>query len=241
MKGLVHSIEAFGTVDGPGIRMVFFLTGCPMNCNFCHNPEIAWGKSGSLYTPEDLLAEYNKYRSFYETGGVTFSGGEPLYQADFLLECAKLMRENNIHVTVDTSLACGEHHFQSLTPYVDLWMVSIKAISPELHLKLSKRENKTILDRIKKLNRTGANMLIRYVIIPRLTDDEQELTKLANFIVDLENPVDVELLAYHSMGVRKWEEMGLTYELTDIPDADNDALSKAKDYLKSCGVSNFLN
>ncbi len=241
MKGLVHSIEPFGTFDGPGIRMVVFLTGCPMGCKFCHNPEIAWSKQGDLYTPQDLIATYAKNHSFYQNGGLTFSGGEPLAQGEFVLACAKEMKQNQIHLTLDTSLACGEPWIDSLSSYIDLWMVSIKAVSADLHHDIAKRDNQPILDRITRLNLSGATMLLRYVIIPGMTDTPKELGELAKFVLSLPNPLKLELLAYHSMGIPKWQEMGLHYELTNVPDASKQDVKKSKEQLVAFGITDFVN
>ncbi len=240
MKGLVHSIEPFGTYDGPGIRMVLFLTGCPMSCRFCHNPEIAWSKIGSLYTPDELLAEYQKNQGFYHQGGVTFSGGEPLAQGEFVLACATAMKEEGIHLAVDTSLGCGYSLVDKLLPYIDLWMISIKAISPALHQDLTNRDNAKILQEIYKANATKATMVIRYVIIPGITDTRQELEKLANYILKLPFPPQLELLAYHTMGVAKWQQMGLTYELSYLRDADKDDVLKARVKLIEYGIQKWV-
>lgn len=236
LTGQVHSLEPFGTVDGPGIRLVCFFQGCPLNCKFCHNPDVAWGKSQNQMEVEDILTAYNKNRHFYRMGGVTFSGGEPLYQGKFLLKCVKLLKANDVHTTIDTSLSCGFGWIEQLEPYIDLWMISIKAVSPTLHQQLTNHDNQVILNHITKLNRNRADMLLRYVIIPGLTDTRSELAKLADFIINLPYRVPLELLAYHTMGVKKWQELGLPYELRDYPKAEKSDLEQAKSYLLACGL-----
>lgn len=230
MKGFIHSFEPFGTVDGPGIRMVAFFTGCPIRCVFCHNPEIAWGKEGRWYSATEVLETFEKSQAFYRNGGgITFSGGEPLAQGAFLLEVTELFKEAGVHIAVDTSLGCGQDWIPKLLANVDLWMVSIKAITPSLHDELSGRDNGAILEQIRELNKTGANMVIRYVLIPGLTDTEEELGKLKDFLESLPKRPTLELLGYHTMGKTKWESMGLEYTLTN-PDATMYDMARAKDF-----------
>ena len=238
-KGLINSIESFGTVDGPGIRMVFFLSGCPLKCQFCHNPEIAWGNKGDEYTPERLLEEYSKKKNFYKKGGATFSGGEPLQQPEFVYECVKLLKENNVHVVIDSSLACGDKWLEKLIPYVDLWLISIKAIDNDLHKQVAGPNNSKILENIKTLNSSGADMFLRYVVVPGVTDKEEDLEKLASFINSLPTTPPLEMLAYHSLAVPKWEKAGLPYALTDVPDAGKEDLERAKEILQVNGVDDF--
>lgn len=240
MKGLIHSIETFGTVDGPGIRMVLFLTGCPLKCQFCHNPEIAWGNQGQRYTPEQVLEKYNKKKQFYQKGGLTFSGGEPLLQAEFVYQCVQLLKENEVHLVIDTSLSCGNQWLQKIIPFVDLWMVSIKAVNPDLHQQIAGQDNSTIINNIIKLNCSQADMLIRYVIVPGLTDTESELNRLAEFLKNLPFTPPLELLAYHSLGLRKWENAGLTYHLTGVPDAGSQDIEQARKTLQASGIDDFI-
>ncbi len=237
MKGLINSIEPFGTVDGPGIRMVLFLTGCPVKCQFCHNPEIAWGGKGQHYSPQQVLDKYNRNKSFYRKGGLTFSGGEPLFQGEFVYQCVQLLKENKVHVTIDTSLYCDEQWMEKLIPDVDLWMVSIKAATAELHQKLTGRDNATIINNISKLNRSRANMLIRHVIIPGYTNTEEELLKLAEILKKLPFTPTLELLPYHTLGLHKWKSMGLTYRLAGVPDANVKDIERAKVILARQGVA----
>jgi pyruvate formate lyase activating enzyme len=240
VKGLIHSIEPFGTVDGPGVRMVLFLAGCPMKCLFCHNPEIAAGDEGQLYTPRQVLDRYNKNKSFYQKGGLTFSGGEPLLQGEFVTQCVRLLKENKVHIAVDTSLCCGKQWVEGLIPFVDLWMVSIKAATAELHQELTGHSNAAIINNIISLNRSQANMLIRYVIIPGYTDEEKELSKLAEFIRSLPFVPPLELLAYHTMGVHKWRSLDLIYRLARVPDATKQEMERAKEILRANGIADFV-
>lgn len=240
MKGLIHSIEAFGTVDGPGIRMVLFLTGCPLRCIFCHNPEIARGTKGQLYSPQAILDQYNRNRLFYQKGGLTFSGGDPLAQGEFVYQCVQLLKENKVHVTIDTALYCDQQWLEKLIPSVDLWMVSIKAIDAALHQELTGRDNTIILKNIINLNRAKIKMLIRYVLIPGYTDTEQELCSLAEFIRKLPFRPPLELLPYHTMGIRKWEKMGLEYRLAGVAAASKKDIDKAKEILRENGINDFI-
>lgn len=239
MRGLIHSSEDFGTVDGPGIRMVLFLTGCPMECQFCDNPDTAWGGKGQYYTSLQVLDKYNRKKSFYEKGGLTFSGGEPLLQGEFVYQCVQLLTENKVHVAVDTSLSCGEQWIELLIPDVDLWMVSIKAVGPELHKQLTGRDNKAIINNIFKLNRAQPkDMRIRYVIIPGYTDNKKELNQLAELIRQLPFSPSLELLAYHTMGRHKWKEMKLDYQL-EAPDASKEDGDRARAILRANGIHSF--
>ncbi|MCD5397497.1 pyruvate formate lyase-activating protein [candidate division NPL-UPA2 bacterium] len=240
MKGLIHSREDFGTVDGPGIRMVLFLTGCPMKCQFCDNPDTAWGNLGEYYTPLQVLDKYNRNRSFYEKGGLTFSGGEPLLQGEFVYQCVQLLKENKVHVALDTSLSCGWQWIEKLMPGVDLWMVSLKAVIPELHKKLTGQDNKAIINNIFRLNKARPkDMRIRYVIIPGYTDTKEELHQLAELIKKLPLAPSLELLAYHTMGRHKWREMKLAYPLAGTPDANKKDNDRARRILQTNGIHNF--
>ncbi|MCL0043527.1 pyruvate formate-lyase-activating protein [Peptococcaceae bacterium] len=239
MKGFVHSIETFGTVDGPGIRMVVFMSGCLLKCIFCHNPDVAWGEQGKYYSPEQILDKCNRNRLFYEKGGITFSGGEPLLQGQFVYQCVQLMKQNNIHVVIDTSLFCDWKWIEKIACYTDLWMVSIKAVNGFLHKKITGVDNAGIIKNIVNLNKIGADILIRYVVTPGYTDTEDELKNLARFIKNLDNIVPIELLAYHTLGVHKWKKMGINYTL-DAPPASNADLEKAKAILQKSGIDVFV-
>lgn len=240
MKGLIHSVENFGTVDGPGIRLVLFLSGCPMQCQFCDNPDTAWSNEGREHTPQRVLAKYNRNRPFYKKGGVTFSGGEPLLQGEFVDQCAQLLKANKAHVAIDTSLCCGEQWVEKLIPDVNLWMVSIKAATPALHQKFTGRDNSAIMNNIIKLNKAVTKkMLIRYVIIPGYTDNQKELHQLAKFIKKLPFTPPLQLLAYHAMGLHKWKKMQLDYQLAGVPDAHTGDVYRAGAVLQTYGISRF--
>lgn len=236
MQGLVHSLEPFGTVDGPGIRMVVFLSGCPMHCQFCHNPEVAWSGQGQLYSPEDVMANYITYQWFYRNGGVTFSGGEPLVQSEFVYACAQLLKQHTIdgqtvHVAVDTSLSHFDQWTKALVSLVDLWMVSIKAMSMDLHKQLTGFDNKLILERIRWLSAQQVNLRIRYVVIPGYTNTPTELTLLVQFLRSLPVIPQVEVLPYHTLGVRKWDKLQREYPLRHVPDASNKDVAEVKQWL----------
>lgn len=238
VNGLIHSIEPFGTVDGPGIRMVLFCSTCPLQCKFCHNPDVAWGKSSKVFTPTQLLTIYQKNHHFYKNGGITFSGGEPLTQGEFIYQCTERMKNEGIHIALDTSLSCGTKWIEKLAKKVDLWMVSIKAISPSLHRKLTNCDNSSILARIKLLDSLQVSLRIRYLIIPSLTDFPDELGKLATFILSLRSDTKLELLAYHTMGREKWDQLDLKYKLQKYRDATSDDINQAKLHLQQNGIKN---
>ncbi len=235
MIGYVHSIESMGTLDGPGIRTVVFFQGCPLKCKFCHNIDTNFPKQGQEYTPEELFKKVVKNQEYWKNGGgVTISGGEPLMQPEFLLEFLKLLKENNIHTVVDTSIKTNKKVIDSLLPYVDLWMISLKELDNEKHIKLTESSNKEILENIKYIDeKKGSSVRIRFLVVPTLTDSEELIRKVGEFVNGLRNLESLELLAYGTHGKDKWYEFFKTYHLEDIRDANIQDLEKVKNQLKN--------
>ena len=223
LKGYVHSLESFGSVDGPGVRYIIFLTGCAMRCQFCHNPDTWDMKKGTLYTTDELLEKAMKYRSYWKNdGGITVSGGEPLLQIDFLTELFRKAKANGIHTTLDTSGNPFTREepffskFNELMKYTDLVMLDIKHIDDEQHKILTGCTNKNILDLARYLSDIKKPVWIRHVLVPERSDYDEYLIKLDEFIQTLDNVQKVEVLPYHTLGAYKWDELGYEYKLIGI-------------------------
>lgn len=223
LKGYVHSLESFGSVDGPGVRYIIFLTGCAMRCQFCHNPDTWDMKKGTLYTTDELLGKAMKYRSYWKNdGGITVSGGEPLLQIDFLTELFRKAKANGIHTTLDTSGNPFTREepffskFNELMKYTDLVMLDIKHIDDEQHKILTGCTNKNILDLARYLSDIKKPVWIRHVLVPERSDYDEYLIKLDEFIQTLDNVQKVEVLPYHTLGAYKWDELGYEYKLKGI-------------------------
>ena len=219
MTGRIHSLETFGTVDGPGIRFVAFFQGCPMRCAFCHNPD-TWNPDAPVQyemTPEELLAEVKRYKSFLKKGGVTCSGGEPLMQADFLIEFFRLCQEAGFHTALDTSGVIFSEKAKKVLEHTDLVLLDIKTLDDSLHKDYTghtRTNNQAFLDYLRDIHKPT---WIRHVLVPKYTDDDQRLTALAQHLSIYNNVVRVELLPYHTMGTYKYQELGIPYPLEGIP------------------------
>jgi pyruvate formate lyase activating enzyme len=239
-KGYIHSLESFGSVDGPGVRYLIFTTGCAMRCQFCHNPDTWNMNSGTLYTADELIDKAWKYRTYWGSkGGITVSGGEPLLQIDFLLELFQKAKERGINTTLDT---CGNpftreepffSKFQELMKVTDLVMLDIKHIDDEQHKILTGQTNKNILDMARYLSDTGKPVWIRHVLVPERSDKDEYLHRLHNFIETLDNVEKVEVLPYHTLGVYKWKELGIPYQLEGIDPPSKERVENANRILET--------
>jgi pyruvate formate lyase activating enzyme len=238
MKGYIHSIESFGSVDGPGIRFVVFMQGCPMRCLYCHNPD-TWDLSvGKQMSVEEILTAYEKNSPFYKNGGLTVSGGEPLMQMDFLIELFEAAREKRIHTCLDTSgIVFNENNvdllakFDRLVKVTDLVMLDIKHIDTQEHLKLTKNPNTQILKFAQYLDSKDVSIWIRHVVVPGITDNERFLFELGYFIGGLFNLKALDVLPYHTMGTNKYKEMGIDYPLKELSDMTKEDAIKAKKFI----------
>ncbi len=237
-KGYVHSLETFGSVDGPGVRYIIFLSGCAMRCQFCHNPDTWNMQSGTLYTADELLDQAERYRSYWGSkGGITVSGGEPLLQIDFLTELLRKAKERGIHTTIDTSGNPFTREepffgkFNELMKYTDLIMLDIKEIDEERHQLLTAQTNKNILDLANYLSEINKPVWIRHVLVPERTDYDEDLKKLNDFISTLNNVEKVEILPYHTLGIFKWEQLGIPYQLEGINPPTSERVENAKKLL----------
>lgn len=218
MKGFVNSFESFGSVDGPGVRSVIFLQGCSMRCKYCHNPE-TWTSGGEEWEAEALFEKTMRYKSYWgKNGGVTVSGGEPMLQMRFVTELFGLFRERQIHTALDTSGQPFEESadFAKLMDVTDLVILDLKEIDEEKHIELTGKSNKNILKMARLLSETGKPMWIRHVLVPGVTDGKESLLRTAKSISSLKSVERVEVLPYHTLGVFKWEKLGLKYPLEGV-------------------------
>ena len=237
-KGYIHSLESFGSVDGPGVRFVIFTSGCAMRCQFCHNPDTWKMQSGTQYTADELLDKAMKYRAYWGSkGGITVSGGEPLLQIDFLIELFRKAKEAGIHTTLDTSGNPFTREepffdkFKELMKYTDLILLDIKQIDDEQHKILTGHSNQNILDMAKYLSDIGKLVWIRHVLVPERSDKDEYLERLHDFISGLSNVEKVEVLPYHTLGTFKWKELGMEYPLEGINPPTKERVENAKQKL----------
>lgn len=234
MEGYIHSFETFGTVDGPGIRFVVFMQGCPLRCKYCHNRDTWEPCINSKYTVSDVLEKILRQREYLEAsgGGVTLSGGEPLMQVKFATELFKRLKKENIHTCLDTagSFVLTEE-IKELLNYTDLVLLDIKHIDDEKCINLTSKTNKYTLDFARYLSDNGIKMWIRQVIVPGITDGREDLGKLKEFLSTLKTVNNVEILPYHSMGREKWLKMNQKYELDGVREATYEDVQRAKEIL----------
>ncbi|MCR5742779.1 MAG: pyruvate formate lyase-activating protein [Lachnospiraceae bacterium] len=235
MVGYIHSTETLGTVDGPGRRYVVFFQGCPMRCLYCHNPDtwaIGGPNSGRQMTAEELLAEYDSGKEFYTNGGITCTGGEPMFQIDFLTELFMKARAKGIHTCLDTSGITFNRantaylkKVDELLKYTSLVMLDIKEIDNDMHIKLTGHPNTNILDFARYLSEKEVPVWIRHVIVQGYTQDKEEQARLGEFLATLHNVKALDCLPYHTMGKNKYDNMGIKYPLEGLPAlTDNDAI-----------------
>lgn len=218
IKGKIHSLESFGTVDGPGIRFVTFLQGCPLRCQYCHNPD-TWDAHRAVkyeYTPQELLDEVLKYKNFIKSGGVTLTGGEPLMQPDFAREYFRLCKEAGLHTALDTSGAIYNENTLAVLDYTDLVLLDIKALDADRCRKVCGSDGRNALLLLDELQRRGIAVWLRHVVVPGLTDDDAALDALVDFLRPYTVIQKIEWLPYHTMGVFKYEELGLDYPLKGV-------------------------
>lgn len=230
----VHSVESFGTVDGPGLRFVLFLQGCHLKCKYCHNRD-TWNIDGGSYRSlDDIFDQIIRYKNYiHSTGGVTVTGGEPLLQANFVLELFAKLKKENIHTCLDTSgMVVLTDTIKQLLSLTDLVLLDIKHINDEKCKDLVGVSNKLELEFAKYLSENGIPMWLRQVIIPGYTDDEKDLLKLKKFISTLKTVQKIELLSYHDMGSFKWKKLGVPYPLEGVRTATSQDIARAKKILE---------
>ena len=238
-KGFVHSVESFGSVDGPGIRFLIFLQGCPMRCQFCHNPDSWKTGIGEERTADELLDQAERFRAYWgDNGGITVSGGEALLQIDFLLELFEKAKQRGIGTCLDTSAQLFTRKspffekFERLMELTDTVLLDIKHIDDEEHRKLTRHSNANILDCARYLSEIDKPVWIRHVLIPGITDKDEYLVRLRDFLSTLHNIERIEVLPYHTLGVYKYEKLGIDYTLKDVQPPAAERVANANDILQ---------
>lgn len=238
MQGYIHSYETFGTVDGPGIRFVVFTQGCPMRCLYCHNPDTWHLKEGKVKEVQEVLKEIKKYKAFLKDGGVTISGGEPLQQIEFVTALAKACKEEGLHVALDTSGVYFSHKeawyakYEELMKYIDLVLLDIKHIDSKQHQVLTSHKNEAVIAMAKDLSKRNKPVWVRYVVVPGYSDNRQDIHALKDFLSHFSNVERVEVLPYHKMGTKKYEELKMVYPIPDVEPPSKEDLKEIREILK---------
>ena len=235
MTGRIHSVESFGTVDGPGVRFVVFLQGCPLRCQYCHNPDTWEPSRGTEVTVESLLQHYNSNKPFYSNGGITVTGGEPLLQIDFVTEFFEKAKQQGIHTCIDTSGITflkdnpeTLQKFDRLMKVTDLVMLDIKHIDPKAHKALTGADNRNVLAFANYLAEKKIPLWVRHVVVPTITDKEEDWKKIGAFLATLPNLQALDVLPYHTLGVKKYESLGIPYPLKDLKPLDRKIAVEAR-------------
>lgn len=233
MIGRIHSIESMGLVDGPGIRVVVFFQGCALRCAYCHNPDTWTTDAGTEITAEELLKKIIRFKPYFERsgGGVTFSGGDPLLQPDFLIEILKLCKENNIHTTLDTS-GYGLGKYDDILNFTDLVLLDIKHVDDVGYKNLTGKTMHGFYDFLEALHRHNTKLWIRHVVVPGITDSEEHILKLSSIIKEIKNVEKIELLPYHTLGVEKYKNLGMKYRLENTDSLDKEKLKQLNELLE---------
>ena len=236
IQGTVHSVETFGTLDGPGVRYVLFLQGCSLRCRYCHNPD-TWSMKGKNVTDsETVLKEILSYRSFIAKGGVTLSGGEPLLQPAFALDIIKRCKEEGLHTGIDTSGVVPLELSKEVIDEVDLVLLDIKSLDDKQSFSLTGMGNANTLATLEYCESIGKKVWLRHVLVPGWTLDKTRLEELALYLKDFSCIEQVELLPYHSMGQYKWEQLKLDYSLKGVKEPGAKELAMAKAVFEKQGL-----
>ena len=259
MQGFVHSVESFGTVDGPGVRMVIFLQGCPMRCAYCHNPD-TWGmQRGTVMTTEELLERFKRNRGYYKNGGITVTGGEPLCQMEFLLELFRKAKKEGISTCLDTSGVMFPYRkggsgwtvaqtgiqetirrygalvplseYEELLSVTDLVLLDLKHMDEEKHRMLTGHSNEAVFAFLEFLAEHKTPVWVRRVVVPGHTDEPEELKRLGEFIGGFANVQAMEVLPYHTMGREKYDALGIAYRLEGVPQASKEEAKTAREHI----------
>ncbi len=229
MKASIDSIETFGLVDGPGIRVVVFFNGCKLRCKYCHNPEM-WSKKDNNLTPEEVAHKVLRSRPYFKnTGGVTFSGGEPLLHSDFIIETAKILQKENIHIALDTA-GVGNGNYTELLKYVDLVLLDIKHTNEKIYQDITGHDIKDVENFITALNQSHKPVWIRQVIIPGINDTKDYMLELASYLEHINNIERVDFLPFHRLGREKYLKLNIPYPYEDKNDMDKDKCQELYNY-----------
>ena len=239
MTGRVHSIESFGLVDGPGVRSVVFLKGCNLRCRYCHNPDTWTKEGGEEWEAEGLFQKLYRFKPYWKNkGGITVSGGEAMLQMEFVTDLFSIAKKHDIHTALDTSGGpfCMEpdylESFQKLMDVTDLFILDMKEMDPGKHKALTGQDNQNILELARYLSAHKKPMWIRHVLVPGLTDSRESLEALYDFIRELKSVERVEILPYHTMGVHKWEALGIPYSLKNVLPPTEEEVRRAEEILR---------
>ncbi|GAB6137178.1 pyruvate formate-lyase-activating protein [Halanaerobaculum tunisiense] len=240
--GYIHSVESFGTQDGPGIRYVVFMQGCPLRCKYCHNPDTWHLQDGEEKSVDQLMDKTIKCKPYMNRsqGGLTISGGEPTLQLDFVLELLRESKEEGIHTAIDTSGYIEQKEFAKLLPYLDLVLLDIKQLDDKRHQQLTGVSNEKILNLVDFLEEKEQPFWIRHVIVPGWTDNLDEIELLVEKLSSLEQLEKVELLPYHQLGVHKWEELDLEYQLEGVEPPSEEKLAEIKEVFTNQGLETVV-
>ncbi|MGK7886527.1 MAG: pyruvate formate-lyase-activating protein [Crocosphaera sp.] len=234
-KGVIHSVETCGTVDGPGVRFIVFTKGCPLRCLYCHNPDCRHVENGKLVSVDELISEIEKYQSYFKFsgGGVTVSGGEPLMQPEFVKAIFEQCHRLGIHTALDTSGYVNVNIAKPVLEYADLVLLDIKSFDPKVYKKVTNVSIEPTLNFARYLNEIKKPTWIRFVLVPHLTDGVENVTGLAQFLAQFDNIERVEVLPFHKMGEYKWEQLGYDYQLTETQPPSDELLEKVINIFKS--------
>jgi len=236
MEGKIHSVETFGTVDGPGIRYVVFMQGCLFRCKYCHNPDTWNLNGGETQTVDNLIEDIMKYKRYIQ--GITVSGGEPLLQIDFVIELFKKVKENKLDTCLDTAGYLFDSNndeffnkLNNLLEVTDLVMLDVKHINEQKHKDLTGFTNKNVLEFAKYLSKINKKTWLRYVLVPTINDDEETLNQWYSYMKSMNNVEKIEVLPYHKLAIEKYKNLGIEYQLQDILEPTKEQIKKAKEIL----------
>lgn len=234
--GRIHSVETFGALDGPGIRYILFLQGCPLRCQYCHNPDTWDPSAGRTLTSGDAVKDILRYRNFIASGGVTLSGGEPLLQADFCREVIDLCHQEGIHCAIDTSGSIPLGQCKQAVDAADLLLLDLKALDAGLCLNLTGQDNRNALELLSYCEITGKDVWVRHVMVPGITLTKERLRDTAAFLSPYACIKKVELLPFHKMGEYKWEALGMTSPLSGVKEPGAEDIAMAKKLFQKAGL-----
>lgn len=234
--GYIHSVESFGAVDGPGVRFVAFLQGCPLRCLFCHNPDTWKTNEGTKMTADELFNQIKQYKSFIKNGGVTFSGGEPLMQPEFLVDVINLCKQEGIHTAIDTSGGVPLAKAKQAIEAADMLLLDIKDIDKEGCKVLTGQSNSNAMDILNYCDYLGKDVWIRHVVVPSYTLDKTKLDRLGRVLSWYSCIKKVELMPFHKMGEYKWEYIDTPYQLSNIESPTNENMKMAKEIMRYYGL-----
>ncbi|PSB19214.1 pyruvate formate lyase-activating protein [filamentous cyanobacterium CCP1] len=239
VQGYIHSIETCGTVDGPGIRFVIFTAGCPLRCLYCSNPDCRYIENGQKATVDELMEEIQKYTAYMNAsgGGVTVSGGEPLYQPHFVAEIFRRCKALGLHTALDTSGYCDLQIAKPVIEQADLVLLDIKSFEPDIYTKVTSVSLEPTLAIANYLNQINKPTWIRFVLVPGLTDATHNVAGLADFVATLTNVEKVEILPFHKMGEYKWEQLGYEYQLKETQPPTPEQVQAAQAIFRSRGIN----